>query len=135
MTMAPKEEMQTPICSFCNGRRLTEIMDFGEMALAGAFLKPDQFAREAFYPLELYFCCDCHAVQVAEKVNANVLFADYFYFSSSIGTLREHFREYAAEVTARFLAPESSTVIEIGCNDGVLLRPLADQKISHVIDR
>ena len=133
MTMAPKEEMQTPICSFCNGRRLTEIMDFGEMALAGAFLKPDQFAREAFYPLELYFCCDCHAVQVAEKVNANVLFADYFYFSSSIGTLREHFREYAAEVTARFLAPESSTVIEIGCNDGVLLRPLADQKIRTVI--
>jgi len=122
-----------PICSFCNSQRLTQIMDFGKVALAGAFLKPEQFAQEAFYPLELYFCCDCYAVQVTEKVNANVLFTDYFYFSSSIGTLREHFKRYAAEVTARFLTPESSTVIEFGCNDGVLLCPLADQKIRTVI--
>ena len=67
------------------------------------------------------------------KVSVDLLFANYFYFSSSIGTLRDHFKEYAAEVTARFLNPESSTVIEIGCNDGVLLRPLADQNIRTVI--
>jgi SAM-dependent methyltransferase len=61
------------------------------------------------------------------------MFEDYFYFSSSIRTLREHFQEYAADVTSRFLNPENSTVIEFGCNDGVLLRPLADQKIRTVI--
>ena len=44
-----------------------------------------------------------------------------------------HFEGYAAEVTARFLEPERSTAIEFGCNDGVLLRPLADQRIRTVI--
>ena len=112
---------------------MNEIMDFGRVALAGGFLKPEQFATEATYPLRLYFCRDCFAVQVIDKVSASVLFEDYFYFSSSIRTLRDHFREYAAEVTSRFLTPATSTVIEFGCNDGVLLRPLADQGIRTVI--
>lgn len=112
---------------------MIEIMDFGEVALAGGFLRSDQFAEEAYYPLRLFFCHDCYAVQVIDKVNANVLFKDYFYFSSSIQTLRDHFIDYAREVTTRFLTPESSTVIEFGCNDGVLLRPLADQNIKTVI--
>jgi methylation protein EvaC len=112
---------------------MTEIINLGQVALAGAFLKPEDFSSEGFYPLRLYFCSDCFAVQVIDKVSANVLFEKYFYFSSSIRTLREHFQNYAAEVTARFLKPESSTVIEFGCNDGVLLRPLADQRIRTVI--
>lgn len=134
----PKEKMisehlQTPRCSFCDSRAMTEIIDFGKVALAGAFLKPEDFPGERFYPLRLYFCGGCFAVQVVDKVSASVLFENYFYFSSSIRTLREHFQDYAAEVTARFLRPESSTVIEFGCNDGVLLRPLADQKIRTLI--
>ena len=89
--------------------------------------------EESYYPLRLFFCPDCYAVQVIDKVSANVLFKDYFYFSSSIQTLRDHFIAYAGEVTTRFLIPESATVIEFGCNDGVLLRPLADQNIKTVI--
>ena len=126
-------EMNSLSCSFCDSREMSEILDFGNVALAGSFLKQEQFANEKFYPLCLYFCNDCYAVQVVEKVSASVMFEDYFYFSSSIRTLREHFQEYAVEVTTRFLTPDSSTVIEFGCNDGVLLLPLADQKIRTVI--
>ena len=120
-------------CAFCDGTTMTEIIDFGRMALAGGFLKPEQFDSEVFYPLRLCFCRNCFAVQVIDKVSANVLFDEYFYFSSSIKTLRAHFEGYAAEVTARFLEPAKAMAIEFGCNDGVLLRPLADQKIRTVI--
>ena len=108
-------------------------MDFGRVALAGGFLTSEQFENEQKYPLRLFFCDDCCAVQVVDKVSADVLFQDYFYFSSSIGTLREHFRNYAAEVTSRFLSPPSASVLEFGCNDGVLLQPLADEGIRTVI--
>jgi methylation protein EvaC len=125
---------QSACCSFCNSKAMTEIMNFGDVALAGGFLRPDKFTGESYYPLRLHFCCNCFAVQVIDKVNAEVLFhEDYFYYSSSIRTLREHFSDYAVEVTSRFLTPDNSTVIEFGCNDGVLLRPLADQKIRKVI--
>ncbi len=108
-------------------------MDFGDVALAGAFLQQSQFAAEKKYPMRLQFCQDCYAVQITDKVDAQVLFQDYFYFSSAIGTLREHFRQYAAEVSLRFLQPARATVLEFGCNDGVLLKPLADQGIQRVI--
>lgn len=108
-------------------------MDFGGVALAGGFLKPEQFETESFYPMHLCFCTDCCAVQIMENVSAEVLFTDYFYFSSSIRTLREHFAQYAAEVTAQFLSSANASVLEIGCNDGVLLRPLADHGIRTIV--
>ena len=103
-----REMDQPPECSFCNSFNMSLAMDFGRVALAGGFLTSDQFENEQKYPLRLFFCDDCCAVQVVDKVSADVLFQDYFYFSSSIGTLREHFRNYAAEVTSRFLSPPSA---------------------------
>lgn len=130
MNIAP---IATPQCAFCDSTNLHLVMDFGRVALAGAFLSEAQFASERSYPLRVFFCRECFAVQVGDPVDAHTLFTDYFYFSSSIGTLRDHFRGYAREISDRFLTPGSATVLEFGCNDGVLLRPLADQGIRTVI--
>jgi SAM-dependent methyltransferase len=120
-------------CAFCESQSLEPVVDFGNVALAGGFLTREQFAQEPLFPLRVFFCNDCAAVQVPDAVDPALLFANYFYFSSATRTLREHFVDYASEVTARFLDPPCATVVEIGCNDGVLLRPLADQKIRTVI--
>jgi hypothetical protein len=120
-------------CAFCGSRDLESIIDFGDVALAGAFVKPHQFAREPRYRLRVFFCPRCYALQLPDVVDPAELFANYFYFSSAIGSLREHFLDYASEVTARFLRPERSTVVEIGCNDGILLKPLADQGVRKPI--
>ena len=80
------KDNESPCCSFCDSKSMTEIIDFGEMALAGGFLKQEQFDSEQIYPMRLYFCNDCYGVQIIDKVSANVLFENYFYFSSSIKT-------------------------------------------------
>jgi SAM-dependent methyltransferase len=108
-------------------------MDFGDVALAGGFLKPAQFASEQRFRLRLSFCKTCFAVQVPDRVDAEILFRDYFYFSSAIGTLRSHFEEYAREITQRFLNPSTAVAVEFGCNDGVLLKPMADLGVGKVI--
>lgn len=122
-------------CAFCDSRHLTEIMNFGDVALAGAFLKPDQFEAEHKYLLRLVFCHDCYAIQVADHAPPSALFNEhYFYFSSSIETLRDHFQHYASEVVSRFVSNrDDATVLEFGCNDGVLLRPIADLGVKTVI--
>ena len=67
------------------------------------------------------------------KIDPKLLFKDYFYFSSAISTLRKHFRLYAEEITKEFLIPETSTVLEIGCNDGILLKPFIELGVKKVI--
>lgn len=121
-------------CSFCGSSALVEVINFGEVALAGAFLRKSDFNQEKKYPLVIVFCEKCYAVQVRDHIAPEVLFATDFYFSSAIKTLREHFTEYASEVTARFLPnPKDAVVVEFGSNDGVLLSPLADKGVGKVI--
>lgn len=115
-------------CAFCGGET-EEIIDFGNVALAGAFLKPEQFVSERRYSLRLHRCPYCFAVQLADRVDADTLFRNYFYFSSSIASVRQHAKRYAQTMMERF-AP--TTVIEIGCNDGVLLRELAEHGINAI---
>lgn len=113
-------------CRFCNGTNLTKILDFGNVPLAGGFLKEEDFQEEKYYPLDLSFCMDCYLMQVTNVVPADVLFKNYFYFSSSIGTLVDHCAEFAKETMERFLGEvKGPSIFEIGCNDGVLLKPFA----------
>jgi len=115
-------------CRFCHGTNLVKVLDFGNVPLAGGFLNEKDFSNEKYYPLDLNFCQDCYLVQVSNIVSAEVLFQEnYFFFSSAISTLVEHFEMFAQEIYARFLKGLSQpSVLEIGCNDGVLLKPLSD---------
>lgn len=114
-------------CRFCNGTHLTPVLDLGDMPLAGGFIKREEFKDEKFFPLSLNFCEDCYLVQVSNVVSADTLFKEnYFFFSSSIGTLVQHFEQYAKDVTEKFLKERiNPSILEIGCNDGVLLRPFS----------
>lgn len=119
--------MQNNHCAFC-GSKTKEVLDYGEVALAGAFLKPEQFAEEKKYPLSLHFCQKCYAVQIPQRIDKKTLFEDYFYRTSAIGTMRKHFAEFAKHI-AEF---KPDRVLEIGCNDGVLLKPLADLGVKTI---
>ncbi len=120
-------------CAFCDDADLVSILDLGDVGLAGSFLEKDQLEHEKKYRLRLAFCRSCFAVQVIDGIPPAIFFEDYFYFSSAIATLRSHFKNYATEVIERFIPSKNGVVLEIGCNDGVLLKPIADMQVSTVI--
>ena len=95
----------------------------GHTPLANALLAEDQLdAPESIYPLELVLCPECALVQITETVPAEVLFADYAYFSSFSDALLAHAHEIAERMTeSRGLTGESQ-VIELASNDGYLLQ-------------
>lgn len=121
-------------CRFCEGRNLVKILDFGNIPLAGGFLKEEGFSEEKYYPFSLNLCRDCFLVQISNIVPAEVLFKqNYFFFSSQIRSLVDHFNEFAIEIKDRFLSDiEQPSVFEIGCNDGPLLKPLAALRVRAV---
>lgn len=125
MTQRPRGEfVRHDTCRLCQSRNLYKFLDFGDVPLAGAFLTREQFVDEKFYPLEVNFCRNCTLAQVNNAVSGDVLFKNYFYFSSAIKTLVEHFQDFAQELAERFAKPGKSFTVEIGCNDGVFLKPM-----------
>ncbi|MBI2144967.1 class I SAM-dependent methyltransferase [Candidatus Woesearchaeota archaeon] len=112
-------------CRVCSGRSLRKVLSLGSTPPANAFVR-DPNQEERFFPLELSFCSDCGFVQLTHVVSPELLFRDYVYVSSTSPVFVEHFRQLAAMVMNRFRLQPDSLVVDIGSNDGILLRPFKE---------
>lgn len=110
-------------CLACGSGPLDLLIDFGQMPLAGGFLRPEEVDAQAAYPLRLARCDNCTLMQVLDTVEPQIIFGRYSYSSSTTNTLVEHFSRVGKELVDLGKAM-SELVVEFGCNDGVLLRPL-----------
>jgi SAM-dependent methyltransferase len=99
------------------------ILDLGMSPLCESFLRADQLDDvEPFYPLRLFVCDSCWLVQLAEYVSPQAIFGEYAYFSSFSDSWLDHARRYAETMVDQLGLGASSLVVELGSNDGYLLR-------------
>jgi SAM-dependent methyltransferase len=111
-------------CAICNSSsHFTSIMDYGEIPLAGDF--PSLKGDTKVFDLKLLYCNNCGLLQTSSIIDPEFLFKDYRYMSS-IG-LQNHFNKVAQLIKDKF---NPKKVLEIGSNDGVLLKPLSDLGIN-----
>jgi SAM-dependent methyltransferase len=122
--------MTTGHCRFCNAFLKRTFVDLGRSPLANSLLSAEDIGRsEAFYPLHAYVCDTCLLVQLQEFVLAKDIFDEYLYFSSYSELWLRHSREYAAQMTKRYLLDHRSLVVEIASNDGYLLQYFKERDI------
>jgi hypothetical protein len=112
-------------CRSCSSNSLEVIFSKPESPVAGRFLKKEELDKEQLYPLTLCICDNCGLVQITEEVDSQELFRDYRYLSSISGTGRKHFEDFASWLK-NYFGPRFFYV-EVGANDGVLLKPLVDK--------
>jgi SAM-dependent methyltransferase len=113
-------------CHLCGEQALHEFLDLGQQPLANKYPVEAQFASEDFFPLAVYFCANCKNVQLGTIVSRARMFEDYYYLSSVNAGLVRHFERFARRLkSARF-------VVDIGSNDGILLRPLKEMGVKAV---
>ncbi len=74
------------------------------------------------FALSLHLCGACGNVQIEDVVNPDLLFRQYTYATTSSLGLVEHFRKYASTIAAKSNAESGSLVVDIGSNDGSLLK-------------
>ena len=110
-------------CRICDSTELDPILSLGPMALANSFLKsPAEFAGEAGYPLDVYFCRHCSLLQLLDVVNPEVLFRHYVYVTGMSSTMAVHNRDYAKTLVDLLHLSPDDLVVEVASNDGSLLR-------------
>ena len=121
-----KANHQAPTsCILCQSANIEEFLNLGETALANQFLRADEInGNEAKYPLRVGFCHDCGHVQLTEAVPPGEMFDNYLYISSASDTLKKHLWDLSDLVARRYGLGSQDLVIDIGCNDGTLLKGL-----------
>ena len=110
-------------CAGCGGRQFESILNLGVVPLAGYFPNKNELSNESKYPLNLVVCKYCKLVQTDSVIDPVLLFEDYRYLSS-VG-LSGHFENVADIIDEKYDVRDKK-ILEIGCNDGVLLKPLSD---------
>ncbi|MDH5188681.1 MAG: class I SAM-dependent methyltransferase [Rhodospirillaceae bacterium] len=109
-------------CRLCGGKELTLVISLEPTPPANAFVPKNALGEaQECYPLDVYFCENCAHVQLLDVVDPKILFEHYVYVSGTSPVFVEHFRNYAADVMARFGAIDDGFALDIGSNDGTLL--------------
>jgi len=111
------------LCRLCQSRNLELIMNIGSTPVGDDFIPENRLDKiQQEYPLELYFCQDCCLLQVPGVINQELVYGEYLYETSSSLGLKAHFKHYADKVLRCVNPPKDSLVIDIGSNDGTLLK-------------
>ena len=127
------ERRSSSRCRICDAPIKT-FMSFGRMPIANGFLAPSEIADEYFFELAPAFCERCGMFQIVEQPRPDKMFhAQYAFYSSTSRYMQAHFEKFAGAVIGDILSGRPDPfVVELGSNDGIMLRHFHDPGIRHL---
>lgn len=114
-------------CRLCGSEDLIPALELIPTPPANEFVARNEL-QESF-ALDLHMCGGCGHVQLRTIVSPDRLFRNYVYVSGTSPVFVDHFRRYADETIAVRQLDSRSLVVEIGSNDGTLLRQFKNRGI------
>jgi len=122
-------------CRVCENK-IDVFMDFGSMPIANNLLEKNNnlnVNNEFKYDMEVAFCENCACFQVTNVPNKKLMFNNsYTYFASESQEMINHFYNLSQEISTKYLIEPEDYILEIGCNDGILLKNFSEKKIRHL---
>lgn len=118
---------QRTTCRLCGGGEHELVLHVAPTPIVDAYVRTEDLGKmQPVYPLDLFLCRGCGHAQLLHVIDPGILYSDYLYVTSSSLGLPQHFERYAHEVVSGINPPKESLVIDIGSNDGSLLRAFKD---------
>lgn len=114
--------MKRTSCMNCGSEKLSEFMDLGMQPNGNNFPEPERKDDEPLFPISMMVCEECWQVQIAQFPSPDFLFTDHPYITGVNEPIVRHFEELSAHIVDKLQLRPSSLVLDIGCNDGTLLR-------------
>jgi SAM-dependent methyltransferase len=112
-------------CALCGApaSALPEVLSLAPTPPANEFVTAAELGHaQELIPLTLLLCERCGHLQLAEIVDPRRLFQHYLYVSGTSSVFVGHFFQLARDVSARFSLGPKTFVVDVGSNDGTLLK-------------
>ena len=122
-------------CRICDSKNLTKIISLGDQHIAAYTPKesdPEPILEK--FPLELVRCkkTDCGLVQLLHSTPTDILYERYFYRSGINQTMTDNLKEIVEQVILKVNLENNDIVLDIGCNDGTLLKNYKNKNLRAV---
>jgi NDP-4-keto-2,6-dideoxyhexose 3-C-methyltransferase len=108
-------------CRSCSSPNLDPALDLGNLYVSN-FADVPESSRWPRVPLELLLCQQCGLVQLRHTTPAEWLYTRYWYKSGVSATMRGALADITAKASRFSGLDRGDSVLDIGCNDGTLLR-------------
>lgn len=116
-------------CRVCGSGALTPVITLGDQYLQGSFVKPGKELPPTRQISTSLLRCDpmrdekaCGLLQMQNTIPPEVLYSAYWYRSGTNNTMRRHLQGIVTEALQMTGLRDDGTVLDIGCNDGTLLK-------------
>lgn len=127
-------------CRVCGSSALTPVINLGEQHLQGSFVKPGKEEPPLRKIALSLVRCDptrdekaCGLLQMEHTVPPEVLYSAYWYRSGTNQTMRSHLQGITEEAVS-LIGKSNARVLDIGCNDGTLLKCYPQDFIKFGVD-
>lgn len=111
-------------CRLCDSPNVSLVVKLQPIPLSeGYTLDPETALGAERFPVDVYMCQDCGHVQQLDVIDPDSLWDSYTYVSGEAKGMPEHFRAVSQKILERAKPPANSLVVDIGSNDGSLLKP------------
>lgn len=119
-------------CRICRSTHLEMVLDLGIQALTSRFPNKDE-GTPPRAPLVLMQCHACGLVQLRHSVNRDELYTHSYGYASGINsTMRTHLSALVRWIEKLCPLKPGDIVVDIGCNDGTLLKSYAAAGLRRV---
>ena len=114
-------------CRACDSKDLYGYLPLGDHPAANAFVRPENVdTPDMVFPLNTIACLSCGLIQVADPLPPD-FYVDYVYVPSASATMPVHFSDLARRFREDLITAPDQYVLDIGCNDGLLLAACKDE--------
>jgi SAM-dependent methyltransferase len=110
-------------CTYCSTETV-RILDLGFLPPVNVMNEvSEDISQITSFPLNLVFCEGCNLTQISDTIDGNLIFPQtYPYLSGTTKILIDNFYEQAREILSFKPLNHDQLVVDIGSNDGTLLK-------------
>ena len=119
-------------CLLCKNRKIKKIFSLGNLFVSN-FVNKKNIMKGIKAPLNLLYCSKCSLIQLSHIAPQEIMYRRFYWYRSGVTKImRKGLKNIFTESLKEVKLSKSDVVLDIGANDGTLLKYYKNRKIKTI---